>query len=1081
MLPKMRYRLALDIGTKSIGWGVLRLNKPDDSGSMASPIAMVKLGVRIFPDGRNPKDGSSLAVTRRLARQMRRRRDRLLLRKNRLQQALIEEGFFPADEEQRRALVDLDPYVLRKKALYEALSPAEFARALFHINQRRGFKSNRKTDKKDNDSGALKSAIKRVQEEMKTANAQTIGEWLADRHAQRISVRARLRGKTAKEKAYDLYVDRAMIEAEFDTIWAKQTSFNPTIFTIAAGERFKDILLYQRPLKPVEPGRCTLLPDEKRAPLASPMTQRFRILQEINNLRPLSEELTDLPLTLEQRNILLERLETKGDLTFTAIRKALSLPGTIKFNLEDGKREKLKGNATSILLSKELYFGKRWHDFTADQQENIVENLLTEESEAALIDWLRDNAGCGESTAERIANVSLPAGYGSLSAKALQQILPKLQEQVVSYAEAARSAGFHHSRLSDNQEIAGRTFPIEQIDIKTGEIKAIHLFHELPYYGEFLTRYVGFADPRAKDGDIPEKRFGRIANPTVHIGLNEVRKVVNALIKRYGHPSEIVIEVTRDLKNGKDKRDEIQKEQKKRQDQNERWRDEIRPLIGGAEPSHDDLQRMRLWVELNPTDCANRRCPYTGEQISLNILFSDAVEIEHILPFSRTLDDSLNNKTVCLRRANRDKTNKTPFEAFGHSPDGYDYAAILERASLMSKEKARRFAPDAYERWLREDKDFLARALNDTAYLSRVAKEYLSLICSPNKVWVIPGKLTGMLRGKYGFNKLLSGSNTKNRDDHRHHAIDAAVIGITDRGLLKRFADANQQTRGKGINRLAEQMPDPWSSYRDQVTRAVEHIIVSFRPDHGYQSGLHNDTAYGLRTDGLVARRVPLNKFKSVDDIAKTKFSSESFKEWLLTQMQGLSGKDFAAQLEKLTRIHSVSRTRILEKLTVIPIRSTSAAHRHGCDTNGRPIPYKGYKGDSNYCIEIWRNDKGKWEGTVISSFEAYQIVREHGLKGLRHPTVAQNGKPLVMRLMIDDMVALFDEGKTKVMRVATISGNGQIFMAPHNEANVDARNRDAASGFKYISKTPGSLQTAQGRRVTISEIGKIHDPGFKG
>lgn len=64
-----RYRLALDVGSTSIGWAVLRL-----ASDTNTPTAIMKAGVRIFPDGRNPKDGTSLAVTRRQARSARRRR-----------------------------------------------------------------------------------------------------------------------------------------------------------------------------------------------------------------------------------------------------------------------------------------------------------------------------------------------------------------------------------------------------------------------------------------------------------------------------------------------------------------------------------------------------------------------------------------------------------------------------------------------------------------------------------------------------------------------------------------------------------------------------------------------------------------------------------------------------------------------------------------------------------------------------------------------------------------------------------------------------------------------------------------------
>ena len=212
-MAHMRYRLALDLGSTSLGWAMVRL----DAGS--APCAVIKAGVRIFSDGRNPKDGSSLAVTRREARAMRRRRDRLLKRKARMMRLLLKHGFFPADEGQRKALQVLDPFALRAAGLERALTPAEFARALFHINQRRGFKSNRRTDKKDNDSGALKTAIGTLRAAMEAEGARTVGEWLHRRQAGGKTVRARYRqdrvtvdNKTRIDKRYDLYIDRAMIE-----------------------------------------------------------------------------------------------------------------------------------------------------------------------------------------------------------------------------------------------------------------------------------------------------------------------------------------------------------------------------------------------------------------------------------------------------------------------------------------------------------------------------------------------------------------------------------------------------------------------------------------------------------------------------------------------------------------------------------------------------------------------------------------------------------------------------------------------------------------------------------------------------
>lgn len=294
--------------------------------------------------------------------------------------------------------------------------------------------------------------------------------------------------------------------------------------------------------------------------------------------------------------------------------------------------------------------------------------------------------------------------------------------------------------------------------------------------------------------------------------------------------------------------------------------------------------------------------------------------------------------------------------------------------------------------------------------------------------------MTAMLRAKFGLNDVLGLNGEKNRNDHRHHAVDACVIAVTDQGLLQRFANASASAREQQLNRLVENMPLPWDTYRGHVQRAINAIWVSHKPDHSHEGAMHNDTAYGLRGEGKVS-------FHKV--------------------VEGV-------------------RTHIEDNLKVIAITNAKATDRHGLLPNREPKPYKGYKGDSNYCIEIVRNEKGKWEGEVISTFEAYQLVREHGTARLRHPTLSVSGKPLVMRLMIGDVVRLFVDRQVRTMRIATLSGNGQIFMADTSEANVDARNRSKEETFAYVSKMAGSLQRAAARRATISPIGELRDPGFK-
>ncbi|MDO5668225.1 MAG: hypothetical protein Q4G44_10435 [Alcaligenaceae bacterium] len=504
----MHYRLALDVGSNSIGWAIFLLQKELETGPWI-PKAIIRSGVRIFSDGRNPKDGTSLAVSRRDARSARRRRDRLLQRKNTMLRQLVRYGFFPEDEQQRKALVKLNPYELRARGLDHALTPEEFGRALFHINQRRGFKSNRKTDKVDNENSVMKAAIADFKTYLKSVGARTVGEVLYQRMLKGKTVRARLRttlipqesGRNKKDKNYDFYIDRSMVEDEFEQLWTVQQRYNPKLYNYEAKQRLKYTLLFQRPLRPVDPGRCTFLTDEKRAALALPFVQQSRIYQTANHLRYLNEQLLPIELTLEQRDLIVQELEKYKKRTFTQLRKVLNFPSTVRFSGEDENNVEVLGNTTSAILSGKNLFGTKWFKFGLVKQTEIVKQLLELENESELITWLTINTEVTQETAKLIANTSLQSGYGALSERALNLILPKLKESVITYDKAVVAAGFEsHSVLDKSAD---------------GEI-----LDELPYYGEILQRQVGFGTSNPED--IPEVRYGKINNPTVHIGLNQV-------------------------------------------------------------------------------------------------------------------------------------------------------------------------------------------------------------------------------------------------------------------------------------------------------------------------------------------------------------------------------------------------------------------------------------------------------------------------------------------------------------------------------------------------------------------------------
>ena len=228
---------------------------------------------------------------------------------------------------------------------------------------------------------------------------------------------------------------------------------------------------------------------------------------------------------------------------------------------------------------------------------------------------------------------------------------------------------------------------------------------------------------------------------------------------------------------------------------------------------------LKLWEELNPNKPEDRVCIYSGKPINIEMLFSADVDIDHILPWSRTLDDSQANKLLCIKSANRQKGNRAPTKVTEWQ-DRYD--EIQARVARLPKNKRWRFAADAMEKF-EKDGGFLARQLTDTQYLSRMAREYLECLYpteEPNQsgelkkrqhVIVSPGRLTEMLRRNWGLNSLLPDSNlgetaqAKNRKDHRHHAIDAAVVGVTTRSLLQKISNAASRYDGKDFEDLGHQ------------------------------------------------------------------------------------------------------------------------------------------------------------------------------------------------------------------------------------------------------------------------------------
>ena len=251
----LKYRLGLDLGTNSIGWAALRLDEND------APCGILDMGVRVFPDGRNPQDKQSLAVQRRVPRGQRRRRDRYLQRRADLLDALVACGLMPPDENARKVVEQLDPYKLRTRALDRPLRPFELGRALFHLNQRRGFKSNRKADEDSDESGAVKDAAEKLSKQMTASRTRTLVDFLYSQRRAGKAIRFRNLSATGNAR-YEFYPTREMLADEFDLIRAVQAPHQT--LRDDQWDSLRDITLYQRPLKPVDPGWCLLEAGERR-------------------------------------------------------------------------------------------------------------------------------------------------------------------------------------------------------------------------------------------------------------------------------------------------------------------------------------------------------------------------------------------------------------------------------------------------------------------------------------------------------------------------------------------------------------------------------------------------------------------------------------------------------------------------------------------------------------------------------------------------------------------------------------------------------------------------------------------------
>ena len=768
------YRLGLDVGIKSVGWCVLEC---DENGE---PIQINALNSRIFDAAEQPKTGASLAEPRRNARGLRRRIRRKSFRLERIRKLFSENGIelFETQDDLiclKDEYKNLDVVKLRSDALDKKLTEAEFARVLYSLARHRGFKSNKREGAKDSDEGKLLGSIRKSEEEMRESGMRTRGEQLYKKYL--------MEGKPVHNKGgdYSMCVSRDILVKEIELLFEKQKEFGNNFATDENKEKYLDIFLSQRNFDE-GPGKgsqytgshdvkkCEIYRDEDVAAKGTYTSEWATIYQKINNLSIICGG-DRRRLSNEERQIAVELAKKVEKVSYKAFRKAIKLDDDYRFSAlnysEKKKSDKKKNEGESksdVVEINDVVDSLACEDkgdfITAKNSNKIVKALNDNlKSDIELIDEIAEictkyksenlfrnaiaeskiiGGRLDEETIEKLSKIDMK-GYGHLSLHVLREILPYLEEGMV-YSDAMQKAGHNHSE---------------------------HNFEKQKFLG---TKEVYDA-------------IGGVTSPVVKRALSQTVKVIDAVIRQYGSPYAINIELARDMSMTKDECDKMKKENDARAAKNEAIRENIAKL--NAKPTATNVLKYKLYEE------QDHKCAYSMETLDINQLFEDGCyEIDHIIPYSRSFDDSFNNKVLVLKRENQNKRNSTPVEYFERI--GRDYDEVLAFWKAVYQKRNRKKLEFLQKKEINES-EWKNRALNDTRYASRMLanliKDYL-LFDEKSKdkygrVETVKGAITSYLRRFWGVQKIRE-------DGDKHHAVDAAIIACVTPKTKNKIERYNQ-------------------------------------------------------------------------------------------------------------------------------------------------------------------------------------------------------------------------------------------------------------------------------------------------
>ncbi len=773
-----RLVLGLDIGITSVGYGLIDI----DSGEF------VDYGVRLFKEG-TAAENEKRRQTRGRRRLTSRRRTRLLD-----MQKLLKEFDILSDDYQPLENV----YELRCKGLTEKLSKDELSAVILHITKHRGscIETVEEDAKKAKEDQSLKATLQKNEQLLKQE-----GKYICQIQCERLKNNQRIRGfeNNFNTKDYEIELREILnhqdlkaeeIEKIIEIVTRRRAYYDgpgseksPTPY----GQwYFEDGVLKHVDMIEKMRGKCSIFPDELRAPKMSVTADTFNFLNDLNNLTVCEEK-----LTVEQKGEIFQIIDKKGKITLKELAKVLNVNENEIKGYRIDKSEKAIFTEFKGYKKLKTIFEKHGKTISlADRNliDEVIEILTNKKGVEERKETLSKlDYDLSTSLIESLSLSTDFTGYHSLSFKAMKLL---------------------------NEELFNTN------------LNQMQLLHQLQLFDKNRKSHKGKKTIEA-DSEA-------ILSPVARRAQLESFKVVNAIRKKYGELDSIVVEMTRD-KNSDEKKKRINNYQKLNEDRNKN----INVLLEDLKLDPNKVNgKVKMKIALYQQQ--NAKSAYTFEPLDLYRVITDPkyTEIDHIIPISISLDDSQNNKVLALHSENQVKGNLTPLMAYkagkfnGMGCSEKEFRTNVQLSDLPYRKKMNLL----FEKDIRKEdviQEFINRNLVDTSYACRVVLNTLSNYFKDNeidtKVHTINGRVTNLFRKKIHLPK-------DREQDYLHHAIDALIIAsvkkmnLLDGYLLKHdLTDLYDEQTGE-----IKTIPDDKTFYDERYIQYIVNLKTIYEESNAY-------------------------------------------------------------------------------------------------------------------------------------------------------------------------------------------------------------------------------------------------------